>query len=161
MRTIRILAIFTFVLVPVLSSLAATPNENRAIVEEFTETVYNQRQLDRIPDYVSAGFVDNSPGAPENAKGPEFVLEQAKQTFRTFTDLQFEILRTLAEDDLVSMHWRAVGTAASTGEITRVEGISIFRMDEGKIVESWDIVDRLSMLRQLGFRVVPPDQISE
>ncbi len=146
----------TLALAPAASG--ASPEDNRSIVEEFTRVVYNEQQLDRIPDYVGESFVDSSPGAPDDAKGPGFVLRQAKQSFVTFPDLTFEIQHTIAERDLVTMHWRATGTAASTGNPTIVEGISIFRMDEGKIVESWDIVDRLGMLQQLGFKITPPQE---
>lgn len=136
---------------------ASSPDENRKIVEEFTSVVYNEHQLDRIAEFVSEEFVDRTPGAPEDAKGPEFVRKQAEQTFKTFPDLKFEILRTVAEGEMVAIHWRGVGTASLTKKVTTVYGISIFRMTDGKIIESWDIVDRLSMIQQLGYRIAPPN----
>lgn len=136
---------------------------NTRIVRQFTEEVYNQQMLDKIPEYVAADFADRSPGAPANAKGPDFVRAQAEQSLAGMPDLTFEVLRTVAEGDLVTMHWKARGTGsaqlvggAAEGKKIEIEGISIFRMQDGKIAESWDLVDRLSLLQQAGFRISPP-----
>ena len=157
------LSIALATLVLASAALAATPDENKRIAREFTEVVYNQKQLDEIPRYVADHFIDRSPGAPAEAKGPAYVRSQAEGSLASFPDLSFEILRMMAEDDLVTLHWRATGTSAPEGGLpggkkTRLEGISIFRMEKGKIVESWDIVDRVAMFRQLGFELVPPSQ---
>jgi predicted ester cyclase len=43
-----------------------------------------------------------------------------------------------------------------TGKDVRVDAISIFRMDGGKIAEMWEVWDTLGFLQQLG--VVPAAQ---
>jgi predicted ester cyclase len=136
---------------------------NTRIARQFTEEVYNQQMLDKIPEYVAVDFVDRSPGAPANAKGPDFVRAQAEQSLAGMPDLTFELLRTVAEGDLVTLHWKARGTGsaqlvggAAEGKKIEIEGISIFRMQDGKIAESWDLVDRLALLQQAGFRIAPP-----
>jgi len=139
------------------------PADNEEIVRRFTEEVYNERQLDAIPRYVADSFVDHSPGTPPGPHGPDFVRSQAEQTFAGLPDTHFDVLHLFSDDDMVAMHWRIRGTAAaafggggSTGREIDVEGISLFRMEDGKIVESWDIVDRLTLFQQAGFRVVGP-----
>lgn len=137
---------------------------NKELARRFVEEVYNQRRFDKIPDYVADGFVDRSPGAPPEAKGPAFVRRQAEATYTAFPDLKFEPLRMVAEGDLVAVHWTSRGTASdqaagggAEGKKVEIQGISIFRYDAaGKVVESWDLVDRLSLMRQLGFEVEPP-----
>lgn len=137
-------------------------NEERA--EAFIEEVYNERRLDRIPEYVAEEFVDRTPGAPAHARGPGFVRQQAGSTFAALPDIQFEILHLLSEGDLVTIHWLARGTASSrlggagaAGREVELQGISLFRYDDqGKVAESWDLVDRLGMMQQLGFELSPP-----
>lgn len=159
----------TFALLCALSAAAqdAPPPEapagNEEVVRRFTEEVYNGRQLDAIPRYVADSFVDHSPGTPPGPHGPDFVRSQAEQTFAGLPDTHFDVLHLFSEDDMVAMHWRVRGTASaafggggSTGREIDVEGISLFRMEDGKIVESWDIVDRLTLFQQAGFRVVGP-----
>lgn len=140
-----------------------TAERNKDLAQRFVDEVYNQRQLDKIPDYIAEGFLDESPGAPPDARGPAWVVRQAEGTFAAFPDLQFDILRMVAEGDLVAVHWTSHGTASdqaagggAEGKKVEIQGISIFRYDEaGKVVGSWDIVDRLTMLRQLGLEVAP------
>ena len=70
----------------------------------------------------------------------------------------------VAEGDLVAIHWTMTGTSTEAvagpggaGKAVAVDGISLFRYDdEGKVAESWDLVDRAGMLTQLGFQIRPP-----
>lgn len=137
---------------------------NERMARQFMDEVYNQRQLDKIPEYVAEAFVDSSPGAPESPQGREMVRLQAEATFAAFPDLVFEPLRLISEGDLVAIHWTSHGTASdqiagpvAAGTEVELQGISIFRYDaKGRVVESWDIVDRAGLYRQLGFRILPP-----
>ena len=60
--------------------------------------------------------------------------------------------------------WRMRGThqgefrgIAPTGEEVEINGIGIFRFSpEGKVVESWDNMDQLGMMQQLG--VIPASE---
>lgn len=135
----------------------------KAFARKFTEDVYNGKHRDRIPEYIHPEFVDRSPGAPPDAHGPEYVGKQYDTSFGAFPDLKFEILDLLADGDRVVMRWMSraafrgkLGTVEGAGQPTVVYGISIFRVQDGKIIESWDLVDRLSMLKQMGFEVTPP-----
>jgi predicted ester cyclase len=47
---------------------------------------------------------------------------------------------------------------AATGKKVRYTGISIVRIDQGKIVEGWDNWDALGMMQQLGVVPVPDHQ---
>jgi len=40
----------------------------------------------------------------------------------------------------------------------RLTGCYFFQFEGGKVVEEWDIYDRLTLMQQLGYRLVPPDQ---
>jgi predicted SnoaL-like aldol condensation-catalyzing enzyme len=129
----------------------AAEEENKRLARAFTEEIYNQRQLDRIPVYVAQDFGDQSPGAPPGATGPDFVRKQAEASLAALPDLRFDTQHLMADGDLVLIHWKATGTDA-----TVLHGHSLFRMREGKIVESWDITDRLGFLLQRGFKLLPP-----
>ncbi|RKH10131.1 ester cyclase [Corallococcus sp. CA053C] len=137
-------------------------NKERARL--FTEEVYNQKRLERIPEYVAADYVDRSEDAPRELRGPDVVRTQAEAGFALFPDLRFELLHVLAEDDWVLVRWRAVGTdakgpPAADGKPRPVtlQGDSLYRLRDGRFVESWDLTDRLSPLLQRGYKVVPPE----
>jgi len=63
----------------------------------------------------------------------------------------------LAEDDRVMVRWTFYGTQQgefaglpATHRQVNYAGINIFRIADGKIVEIWDLLDRLSLWQQLG-----------
>ncbi|HET7433155.1 MAG TPA: ester cyclase [Thermoanaerobaculia bacterium] len=128
---------------------------NKEINRRFVQEVYAEHRLDRIPAYVHPDFVDRSAGAPPEAHGVDYVVKQAQGSFAMLPDVKMEIVHLVAEGDLVSVHWRATGNSADKKPVD-FQGISLFRMQDGKIIESWDLVDRMSMLRQLGFTITPP-----
>ena len=97
---------------------AALGEQNKQRARLFTEEVYNQRRFDRIPEYIAADFVDHSVDAPPDARGPALVRQQAETGFAAFPDLKFDILHLVAEGDLVSMHWQALGTDTKVWRIS-------------------------------------------
>jgi predicted ester cyclase len=88
-------------------------------------------------------------------------LAQAKQTnfvmLAAFPDLKFEIDDIFAEGDRVVVRYTMVGTnqgsymgAAPTGKKVSLNGICIYKIAGGRLVESWQVFDRLSLMQQLG-----------
>lgn len=78
-----------------------------------------------------------------------------------FPDLDDTIGDQIAEGDKVVTHWTWTGThkgefmgIPATGKKVEVEVVSISHFAGDKVVESWDYVDTLGMMQQLG--VVPP-----
>ncbi|MCP3141776.1 ester cyclase [Pyxidicoccus xibeiensis] len=141
---------------------AALEEQNKQRARMLTEELYNLRKLDRIPEYVAADFVDHSPGAPQGVLGPAILRQQAEASFQQFPDLRFDILHLVADGDLVVVHWKATGSdpknldEAGKPRPLTLDGQSLYRMRDGKLVEAWDVSDRLSPLLQRGYKVVPP-----
>lgn len=137
---------------------------HKDLVRHFTEEVYNQGRPERIEFYVHPDFVDHSVGVPEDARGIAWVRKQYEGTYGAFPDLRFTIDDVIAEGDKVVMRWSSHGTFTGTlgqvegrGQKVEITGISIFRIESGKIIESWDLVDRARMLQQAGFTLTPPE----
>jgi steroid delta-isomerase-like uncharacterized protein len=81
---------------------------------------------------------------------------------QAFPDLQITVEDQIAEGDKVATRWRGRGThqgdflgIPSTGRPMEIAGITIFRLADGKIVESWGNPDNLGMLVQLGVISLP------
>lgn len=103
------------------------------------------------------------PGFVAHAGGKEFSLEEdnkSGQAIRSAVpDLQVTIDHLIGEGDHVAVRWRARGTntvAAAgmpgNGARMEVEGMTIFRFKDGRIVEEWSLTDRLAMMTQLGVK---------
>jgi predicted ester cyclase len=89
-------------------------------------------------------------------------IEEAKQYVSTFLeafpDVSFSVEDILADGDKVVSRIRFRGThqgeteefGPPTGRQLEQEGITIHRIEGGKIVEEWNQFDNLSILQQLG-----------
>ncbi len=77
---------------------------------------------------------------------------------KAFPDMDVKVIQLIAEDDKVVVHWRATGTNTetnmyipiATNKKGEVEGITIFRMADGKIAEEWGLTDFISLLLNWG-----------
>ncbi len=87
-------------------------------------------------------------------------LAKAKQInlamLAAFPDLKFEIDDMFAEGDKVVVRYTMTGTnqgsymgAPPTGKKISLNGISIYKIAGGRLVESWGVFDRLSLMQQL------------
>jgi predicted ester cyclase len=145
----------------------ASAEDNKQLVRRFTDEVYNQRKKPSIDVYVHPDFVDHSPGTGPDARGIEYVKVQWDRNYAAFPDLRFKLDDVLAEGDKVVARWTSdgnfsgtLGDVAGKGQKVSIQGVSIFRIQDGKIIESWDFVDRAGMLQQAGFKLVPPEKAS-
>jgi steroid delta-isomerase-like uncharacterized protein len=137
-----------------------TMDANKKISRRLVEEAFNAGRYDVIDELVSPTFVNHDPSVTEDIVGPEGIRDFI-DTYRTsFPDLKVTIEEQIAERDLVTSRWSARGThrgpllgIEATGKEATVTGITIDRIDNGKIVESWNNWDTFGLLQQLG--VVP------
>ncbi|HEX8856315.1 MAG TPA: ester cyclase [Thermoleophilaceae bacterium] len=65
-----------------------------------------------------------------------------------FPDLEIEVVDQVIDGDEVASRWVARGS--NRGRRATLEGITISRIEDGKIVEDWTVSDNVGMLRRLG-----------
>jgi len=131
---------------------------HKTLIRRFLEEVHNQGNLGAVDDFIHPEHVrhtNRSVGDGRDFHGPEG-FRQAVAAFRVaFSDIHFTEEDLLADGDRVALRWTFRGT--HTGEFggipptgTRVtsQGVDIFRMAEGKIVERWAYEDG-SLMPQL------------
>jgi steroid delta-isomerase-like uncharacterized protein len=117
-------------------------NKNAALVDELYQE-----------DFISR----RSGGDVVGSEGMWALLAGLRESW---PDLRFTVDQLIAEDDLVVARWHSEGThtgpyleVPATGRHIKNTGISIFRIRDGKVAESWLEMDTLGILRQLD--VVP------
>jgi predicted ester cyclase len=87
----------------------------------------------------------------------EAAKHQAAHFRRGFPDVISTIEDIIAEGDKVVARWRSrathrgeyMGTAASGKEV-QFTGISIYRIEGGKIAQSWSVEDEYGLMAQIG-----------
>ena len=110
-------------------------------------------RFDRLDEIYAPGFVAHSPSA-------DYTLEEDNESGKlwrqAFPDLKVKVERTVANDDLVAVHWSATGTNSvaaagmpGEGAVASVQGMTFFRFAAGRIIEEWSLIDMAGLMRQL------------
>ena len=135
--------------------------DNKALAQRSWEIV-SQRNPDLLEEVYAADIVWHEPD--QDVQG----LEEAKQFYSmylsAFPDFNATVEDVIAEGDKAVTRWTIRGThqgeieefGSPTGKQVEIKGITIHRIEDGKIVEEWERYDNLSVMRQLG--LVPEQQ---
>ena len=131
--------------------------ENRALIRRFVDEAFNRGNLDVVDEIYAPDHVGYTAGVPEQTPGPEDVQGFVGLYRSAFPDLHTTIEDMLTEGDKVTYRWAAVGThqgellgVAPSGNRVEITGITIERIEGGRIAETWNNFDQLGMLRQIG-----------
>ena len=132
--------------------------ENKRISRRIVEEAFAQGKIDVIDECVADNFVNHDPSVPPELPPGREGLKQLVQFYRAaFPDTQVTVDDQIAEGDRVATRYTGRGThqgdfggIPATGKQVTVTGISIDRIEGGKIVESWNELNQLGMLQQLG-----------
>jgi serine phosphatase RsbU (regulator of sigma subunit) len=132
-----------------------TEEQNKAIFRRYLEEAWNQSNLEVI-DEIFDRYISHQPDGSVHERGPEDVKRFVGEFRSAFPDLRLIIEEQLAEGDKVVSRGTIRGThqgefrgIAPTGEGMEIPGMAVFRFsEEGKVVESWDSYDQLSLMRQ-------------
>jgi predicted ester cyclase len=135
--------------------------EPKTIVRRFVDEYQTAGDERAFAELLHPDVVDHSrpPGIAAGAAG----VRQQFDGFRAaFDGFRAEILDLLAEGDKVitrkvfrGVHNGSFQGMAPTGTEVEIHVIDIVRVQEGRIVEHWNCVDRLGLLAQLGALPVP------
>jgi steroid delta-isomerase-like uncharacterized protein len=128
---------------------------NRAIFRRYIEEVWNRTNLE-LADEIFDRYISHQPDGSTLKRGPEDVKRFVGEFHAAFPDLHLSIEDQIAEGDKVVTRVTVRGThqgefrgMAPTGKAIELKGVTIFRFSpEGKVVESWDSYDQLSLMRQ-------------
>lgn len=127
------------------------------LYHRLIEEVVNEGNLDVVDEIVSSDFVMHVAGDPEPVRGPTGLEEHLTPWHTAFPDLHIDIDDVLIDGNQVVGRWTLTGThenefmgiEPSDARIS-ISGVEIDWVEDGEIVELWEIVDTVSLLQQLG-----------
>jgi len=134
---------------------------NKDTFRRYVEEVWKDEKLDIADEVFAEKYLSHQSDGTALERGPEDVKKFVKEYRFAFSDIEDIVEDMIGEGDRVVTRWtlRVTHTGEfrgipATGKRITITGIGIFRFsEEGKVVESWDSLDQLGMLRQLG--VIP------
>jgi predicted SnoaL-like aldol condensation-catalyzing enzyme len=105
---------------------------NKKTVLEFYEAGLNKKDFEAAAKYFGPKYIQHNPGAPDGIEGFKTFVNFLKDKF---PNSHSEIKKTFAEGDFVILHVHAVREPGTRGRAI----VDIFRLENGKIVEHWDV----------------------
>src|SRR5579864_3915126 len=148
-----------------------SPDQRKALIRHYLKTVWNTRNAAYIqksqqseqanpdvstPDAVPFGILECT-----SLPSPE-LLQLHRGIQRAFPDVHITILNIVTEGEMVVARWLITGTDLGgyeghlpTGRAIQLTGITMVRLQDQVIVEEWNEVDVLGLLRQLGIVSLP------
>lgn len=129
--------------------------ENKVLIRRWFEEVWNKGRAAAIDEMLGPQAMIHglAPAAQDVA-----AFKQFHAAYRNaFPDVKIQVDDVIAEGDKVAVRWSGIGTHsgdglgyAATGRGVRFSGMTIGRIEHGKLLEGWNVFDQLGMMQQLG-----------
>jgi steroid delta-isomerase-like uncharacterized protein len=130
--------------------------ENKDLARRSWEEMVSQRNPDLIEEFYPPNLVWHEPD--QDIRGYEQARQFVSTFLEAFPDINITVEDVIAEGDQAVTRYTIRGThrgeteefGPPTGRQMELEGITIHRIEDGKIVEEWERYDNLSAMQQLG-----------
>jgi steroid delta-isomerase-like uncharacterized protein len=127
--------------------------DNKALARRSWEIIDD---LDILDEVYASDLVWHEPDG--DVRGFDGARQFVTMYKTAFPDLNVTVEDIVADGDRVVTRWTARGThqgeieefGPPTGRQMELQGITIHRIADGKIVEEWERYDNLSVMQQLG-----------
>jgi steroid delta-isomerase-like uncharacterized protein len=140
------------------TTAAKSSDANKALVKKYFDEVWAQKNPEAVKKYFAADLVNHA--AIPSAQGAEGLSTIARKIQKAFPDHAITVETMVAEDDIVIARVISEGTHKETLEFAKpieatnkhmkVAQVHTFRIKDGKVVETWMVMDKLDLLTQLG-----------
>ncbi|ESA38955.1 ester cyclase [Leptolyngbya sp. Heron Island J] len=133
-----------------------SPEASKARSRQFFEEIIAGGHIDQIAELVTPDFILHLPALPTPVRG-QAGLERFVTTMRTaFPDIRYTLEREMCDNTMTALRWHMTGThrgpfrgIPASGNTVTMQGVSLFRLEEGQIAEIWINENDLGLLEQL------------
>ena len=107
-----------------------TPEQNKALVLEAFDTLFNKRDYDAASRFWSESYIQHSAHIEPGRDGLFNLIRSAPDSLR------YEHQLILAEGDYVTVHGRFSGNGRPAAWIAA----DVLRIEDGRLAEHWDVL---------------------
>ncbi len=107
-----------------------TPEQNKALVLEAFDTLFNQRNYEKAAGFWSDTYIQHSAHIEPGRDGLFNLIRSAPDTLR------YEHRLIVAEGDYVILHGRFSGNGRPAAWVAA----DIVRVEDGRLAEHWDVL---------------------
>lgn len=113
--------------------------DNLGIATQFFNAVVNDKDFEKASRYLGDWYIEHD---PEGVDGPSGLNDYIEFLKRDLPLLHVVIKRTFVSEDYVIFHVHSKSTPDDRGQAI----IDIFRLENGKVVEHWDVTQDIPEL---------------
>jgi len=128
---------------------------NKRLVREFFEAIYNRGEYHRVREFLAERYVNHN-GLGLSVMGPDDIARLAEAQRTAFPDLHSTLDELVAEGDRVAVRGHDDATHLGefmgyppTGKPVHFTWLDLFRVEGGRLAESWVETDVEAMRGQL------------
>ena len=130
--------------------------QNIGIIKRIVALI-NERKPAQLAELTHPDFKRHDlAGALPEVSGTDGPVNLVQMVLHAIPDIHYKIVRIVAKDDRAAVHLRGTGThrgeflgLAGTGKRIEWNGINIYRFEEGKVIETWQLLDVWGLMRQM------------
>lgn len=120
------------------SQIGSDLSLNKRLAKDCLDMIFNQQKPEQaVAKYIGTNYRQHNPDAPD---GPQGVIKYASAYIKANPYLYLEFKRIIAEADLVVVHSHLKANPTDRGNAV----VDIFRVEDGKLVEHWDVIQPVS-----------------
>lgn len=128
--------------------------QNKQLLADFADAVFVKKDFTKLPQFMQQTYIQHNPLVPQGLSGFQHFFAD---WFKAVPDWHYELEKLVAEGDTVWAYGVYSGTQQgewlgipATGKHYRIYAVDIFRIENGKLAEHWDVLDTYGLFKQLG-----------
>ena len=128
--------------------------KNKKLVETLCKTVFQEHDFSKLDVIMRDDYIQHNEDVPQGKAG---FIQFFEQMFKAMPDFNYTVKRIIAEGDTVMLYATVTATHQGewlgnppTGNKLNFDTVDIFRIEDGKIAEHWDVADTLKLFTQVG-----------
>ena len=136
------------------------PAQNASLIRQFYDEVFNAGNIEFAQQVHGPGYRYHDITVSDAPVDHDTYMARNAGFAAAFPDRRVDIEDLIASGDRVvaraimhATHTGPLGDVAPTGRRVRLASTIIYRFDAGRVVEEWEIFDKLGMYQQLGVAV--------
>jgi len=127
---------------------------NKKLVETLCTSVFQNHDFSKLDEIMRDDYIQHNEDVAQGKAGfKEFFVDM----FKVMPDFKYTMKKIIAEGDIVMMYSTTTATHLGdwlgnppTGNKLDFDVVDIFRIEDGKIAEHWDVADTLKLFTQVG-----------
>jgi steroid delta-isomerase-like uncharacterized protein len=127
---------------------------NKTAIGAFAEALFVKKDLSAVERHVRTDYIQHNPLVNQGAEG---LREFFSAWFSAVPDWNYTLKKIVAEGNEVWVFGTYAGTLEkgwlgipASGQAYAFDAVDLFRLQDGKLAEHWDVMDIYGLFKQLG-----------